>query len=465
MKVMATATETVHSETRPAPVLPGLPLVGLLPAIRRDLLGTFEKAATLGDVVRLPFPGRIGYLVVHPTDLKRIFVDNHKNYAKQTRGYRMLRLALGEGLVTSEGSHWRRQRRIAQPAFHHQRIAAFADVMTDATLKMLDRWDALGAGSVVEMDEAMMQVTLEIVGRCLMSTDLSDESGVVGQAISTVLEDTVSRVQNPFTLPLDVPTPGNVRYRRALAHLDEVVYGIIRERQQMKGERPPDLLTMFMEAVDEETGERMTEKHLRDEVLTMVSAGHETTANALTWTFYLLSKHPAAVTKLRAELDEVLGDRPPKFEDLPSLRYTGAVVKESMRMRPPVWMVARSAIEEDEVGGVRIEKGSMVFLSPWITQRDSRWFENPQRFDPERFLDPAFEELPKYAYFPFAGGPRVCIGNNFALMEATLLLACIVQRFDLTMVPRHPVVPNPTVTLRPKYGMPMVVEPVNRHAQ
>lgn len=446
--------------TRAAPLKPGWPVLGSLPHIRRGMLQFFVDASKYGDVVQLRFPGRVGYLIVHPELLEHVFVANHKNFAKQTRGYQMLRLALGEGLVTSEGAHWRKQRRIAQPAFHHQRISAFADIMTKSTEAMLERWASHG-DAPMDLDAEMMQVTLHIVGRCLMSTDLSDESSRVGPAISTVLEETIERVQNPFTLPLKFPTPANQRFRRALVELDEVVYGIIRARQSAT-ERPPDLLTMFMEAVDEETGEGMNEKHLRDEVLTMVSAGHETTANALTWTFYLLSEHPQVADALRAELAEVLGGRTPTFADLGALRYTEAVVKESMRLYPPVWMVARSVLEDDEIGGYAIQKDAMVFLNAYVTQRDPRFFVDPERFDPQRFLSGAVDEQPKYAYFPFAGGPRVCIGNSFAMMEAKLMLATIAQRFDPQLVPGHDVTPVPTVTLRPKHGMRMVLRPAPR---
>lgn len=448
------------------PVYRGIPFLGALPELRRDLLGTFERVAKLGDVVRIALPLRRGYLVAHPDGVKRALVDNHKNYGKQTRGYQMLRLALGEGLVTSEGDFWRRQRRIAQPAFHHQKIAAFAEVMTRATTDLLASWSAVASGGegVVEMHDAMMQLTLRIVGQCLMSTDLSDSSDFIGNAVTTVLEETVHRVQHPLMLPLSVPTPRNLRYRRALAAIDDLVIGLIRERKA-SGEVLPDLLGMLMEARDEETGESMSERHLRDEVMTMISAGHETTANALTWTFYLLSENPRAMSELSRELETVLGGRTPKIEDLPKLLYTDAVVKESMRLLPPVWMIARSAVADDEICGVPIPQGSMVFLPPWITHKDPRFWEKPTEFSPERWLGPNIESLPKHAYYPFAGGPRVCIGNIFAMMEAKLILAMIAGVYAPKVAPGQVVVPSPTVTLRPKHGMRMVLEPQRRGAQ
>lgn len=436
----------------------GIPFLGALPELRRDLLATFERIAALGDVVRINLPLRVGTMVAHPDGVKRVFVDNHKNYGKQTRGYQMLRLALGEGLVTSEGEFWKRQRRIAQPAFHHQKIAAFGEVMTRACGEMLETWAPLAEKNAeLEVHEAMMQVTLRIVGECLLSTDLSDTSGKVGAAITTVLEETVRRVQNPLSLPLSWPTPNNRRYVKALSSMDEMVYGVIRSRRSSTNAPTADLLAMLMEARDEETGEGMSERHLRDEVMTMVSAGHETTANALTWTFYLLSEHPDKAEPLHAELNAVLGGRTPSIADLPKLRYTEAVIKESMRILPPVWMIARSAVEDDEILGVPIPKGSMVFLPSWITHKDPRYWEQPKAFLPERWLKPEIEDLPRHAYFPFAGGPRVCIGNSFAMMEAVLLLAMIASKHRLKLVEGHPVIPTPTVTLRPKHGMLMKI--------
>jgi cytochrome P450 len=409
--------------------------------------------------VELRFPTRIVHLLTRSDHIKHVLVDNHKNYGKQTRGYHVLRLGLGNGLLTSEGDFWKRQRRIAQPSFHHGRIAGFARTMTDCTARMLERWNAQhAAGEPFDLAAEMMALTLSIVGFCLMSTDLSDASDRVAGALNTLLHATVDRITRPLALPISVPTPKNLTYKRALAALDEVVFRIIAERRRLEEERH-DLLDMLMRARDEETNEGMTDRQLRDEVLTLVLAGHETTANALNWTFFLLSRNPTARERLEQELDQVLGDRVPSVEDLPKLRYTEAVIKESMRLFPPAWVTARNAFEEDEIGGVRIPKGSMVFLSPYVTQRLPIYFENPEGFYPERFLDPSFEELPKYAYFPFGGGPRICIGNAFAMMEAKLLLAHVARSFRLDLVPGHPVVPEPVVTLRQKFGLKMTARP------
>jgi cytochrome P450 len=254
-----------------------------------------------------------------------------------------------------------------------------------------------------------------------------------------------------------VPTPANRRFVRALSAMDAMVYDVIRSRRASANPPANDLLAMFMEARDEETGEAMSERQLRDEVMTMVSAGHETTANALTWTFYLLSEHPEKAARLEEEVDRVLGGRVPGIEDLPKLVYTEAAIKESMRLLPPVWMIARSALEDDEILGVHIPRRAMVFLPAWIVHKDPRFWEKAKEFYPERWMSADIEHLPKHAYFPFAGGPRVCIGNSFAMMEAKLLLAMIAQRNSLRLVPGHPVVPTPTITLRPKFGMKMTL--------
>lgn len=437
------------------PRLPGLPVLGSLLDVQRDMIQVFERAARLGDLVELGFPGRRGFLVVHPDQVKQVLVDEHAKFGKNTAGYKALRVALGQGLVTSQGEFWRRQRRIAQPAFHHQRIVGFAGIMAEACEVMLARWRALPDGAVVDVDAELMAVTLRIVGQALMSVDLSDETGDVAAAMTVVLRGTVHRLLHPLSPPLWVPTPRNRQLNEALARLNHLVRSLITQRRQHGGEHG-DLLDMLMTARDEETGEGMTDEQLRDEVLTMVSAGHETTANALTWTLHLLAGAPEAEARLHAEVDDVLGGRIPTLEDLPRLVYTEAVVKESLRIMPPVWMLARSVEAPVTILGHELTgPNTMVFLSPWVTQRDPRFWQDPLRFYPERFL--AAEQGPKYAYFPFAGGPRVCIGNAFAMMEAKLLLASMVRSHRLATLPGHPVEPEPTITLRPKYGLKMIL--------
>lgn len=442
--------------------MPGLPVLGSLLDMRRDALGTFMRAATLGDVVHVHFPSQEAVLLNHPDHIRRVFVDDYRLFGKKTRGYDAMRMGLGNGLVTSEGEFWRRQRRIAQPAFHRRKIAGFAGIMTKATSDMLKRWEPRAqAGEPIDVDEELMALTFRIVGECLMSTDISDEAGSVGPAVTTLLEAVMDRITHPLALPLQVPTPGNKKLTEALRVLDELVLAIIDERRRSDAEHD-DLLDMLMRTADSETGERMTDRQLRDEVITMILAGHETTANAIAWTFYLLSKAPAVADKLAAELGHVLeGGRLPTADDLSRLEYTEAVMKESMRLFPPVWLVGRSVQEPVSIGGYDIPRGHIVFISPYVTHHDARFFDNPEGFEPERFLGDRGKAIDKHAYIPFIRGPRQCIGNNFALMEGQLILATVLSRYALHLVPGQKIVPQPTITLRPRYGMRMRLAPVS----
>ncbi len=422
------------------------------------MLGVFDRAAKLGDVVCLKFPGRTGFLLRHPDQIKQVLVDDHKKFGKNTHGYNMLRIALGDGLVTSQGEHWRRQRRIAQPAFHHQRIAAFGEVMTKATAQMLETWQAHAPGTIIDVDDEMMALTLRIVGLALMGVDLGDETDAVGTSVTSVLEETVHRITHPLSAPLWVPTPRNRRLIRALKTMHHMIGGLIAERRRNPVEQA-DLLGMLMAATDEETGEGMTDVQLRDEVMTMVSAGHETTANALSWTFHLLAGSKSAESELHAEVDRVLGDTAPTLDTLPQLQFTDAVIKESMRLRPPVWIIARSVEAPVTVKDYEFAPGNMVFLAPWITHHDPRFWSEPEQFRPQRFLSGELDKQPKYAYFPFSGGPRVCIGKAFAMMEAQIILAAVSQRFRLTSMADDPVELEPTITLRPRNGLKMRIHP------
>ena len=393
------------------------------------------------------------YIVREPEHVKHILVDNNQNYDKQTRAYNALREVLGQGLLTSEGDFWRRQRRIAQPAFHRQRIASFAETMTSVTLSMLESWEpAIRSHEPLDMAREMMRLTLRIAGLTLLGADVQDTATDVGEAVSVISHRINDQITQIIPVPSWVPTPSNRRVRHNLEALDRIVHGIIRERRR-KDEHPHDLLAMLMDVQDEETGERMTDSQLRDEVITMFLAGHETTATALSWTFYLLSLHPQVMRAVQREVDEVLGERPPTAADVPQLRYTERVVKESMRLYPPAWVIDRRVVEDDMVGGHRFAAGSMVFLSPWVSHRNPKQWPNPLGFDPDRFTPDQERERPRYAYFPFGGGPHLCIGQPFAMMEAVLILAAVLQRVSVSLVPGRPVVPQPLVTLRPKNGV------------
>jgi cytochrome P450 len=452
------APATLRTAPGPRPRFP----LGVLPELRKDPLAFFLRMQREhGDVVRLPVGPRHVHALFHPEAVRRVLQDNARNYTKQTRGFDAVRMLLGQGLLTSEGDFWLRQRRLAQPAFHRQRIAGFARTMAESAAALADAWAAEleaagpgGPGPVVDVGHAMVRLTLRIAGLTLFSTDVSAGAAEFGRALGVALAYANARINQPLALPRSVPTPANRRAEKAAAVLDGVVRGIITRRRQ-EGGPPDDLLALLMEAVDEESGQRMSDTQLRDEVMTLLLAGHETTANGLCWAWVLLSRHPDVRRRLEAELASVLGGRAPSFEDLPRLVYTRQVVDEVLRLYPPAWIFSRSPSADDQAQGFRLEAGAYVLMSPWVTHRHPGLWENPEGFDPERFAPERAAALPRFAYFPFGGGPRQCIGNTFALVEMTLVLAALCQRFRLELVPGVPVEPEPTITLRPRDGLRM----------
>ncbi len=456
MDAVRAAPVAVSPPTRRAPLFPGHPLLGSALDFQRDPISTFFRAsAACGDVARLRFPLKpyTAHFVRHPDDIRQVLVTNPKNYGKGTRGYRKLQALLGTGLVTSEGDFWRRQRRIANPAFHHDRLARFGEVMATCTQEMLDGWsDRLASGAAFDVSKEMMRVTLRIIGLTMLSTEIGDQASAVGDALNDALHILVARSSGKMMWPDFVPTPTNLRFNRSRRVLDRVLGDVIAQRRR-GGAEQEDLLSMLIAATDPETGEAMSDEQLRDEAMTMFLAGHETTANALSWSLYLLSLHPAVERRLRTEIEQVCGDRRPSFAALDLLTYTGQVVKESMRLFPPVWAIARSVVEDDVLGGFPIPQGSWVFASAFVTQRDPRFWPNPEGFDPDRFTPAQEASRPKAAYFPFLLGPRKCIGEGFAMMEARLILASIIQRTRLSLVPGAVVEPDPTITLRPRNGV------------
>jgi cytochrome P450 len=445
----------------PPPPLPSGRLLGHAGPISQDPLGFFLRVREQGgDVVRLRFgPAQVTFLY-RPEHVQRVLVDNVSNYIKDTGGYARLRRMLGQGLVTSSGDFWRRQRRIANPAFHHRAIAGFADAMVSAARDRADLWAGSAArGEPLDMAGEMTALTLRIAGETLLGSDISQSSSKLGGALTEALAWYADTVGSAFLFLDYLPTPRNLRFERALGEMKAVVDAVIAERR-VEGEPRPDLLGMFMAAVDEETGEGMSDEHLRDEVLTMLLAGHETTANALAWILHLLSLHPEVCRRLEAELERVLGGRDPEMADLPKLTYTTQVIHESLRLYPPVWALGRKAEAEDVIGGHRIPAGEYVFFSPYAIHRHPDLWENPEGFDPSRFAGdgprgPGGERLHRLAWFPFSGGQRKCIGDRFAMMEAQIILAVLLQRYRLSLVPGHPVVPDPSVTLRPRDGVLM----------
>ncbi len=423
-----------------------------------------DMARQYGDVVKYRIASWTWYQVNHPDGIQRILQDNNRNYGKGALTTGILKPVLGNGLLISEGEFWLRQRRLMQPVFHRRHIATFGDLMTSKTLAMLHRWQPfVAAQKSLDVAEEMTRLTLDVVTEALFSTHVNDETNAIRQAITTFLAEINYRFQMPLYPPLSVPTPRNRRYRAALRTLDQAVYSIINERrrQHVDGD---DLLALLMQVRDEETGEGMSDKQLRDEVLTLFIAGHETTANALTWTWYLLSKHPTVERRLHTELAEVLGGRTPTVADIPNLAYTRMVIEEAMRLYPPVWITNRQAVADDEICGYHIPANAIVMISPYVMHRHPGYWENPEEFEPERFAPGAPAERsqgrPHYAYFPFGGGPRQCIGKGFAMLEAQLILATLMQHCRLQLVPGHPVEAEALVTVRPRHGLLMTVQNV-----
>ena len=425
------------------------PVLGGLPDFARDPLNHLMRSAReKGDFVRLKFPGAPIYLISHPDDVEYVLVKTGRGFTKG-RGNEVMRLGLGNGLIMSNGDFWRRQRRLSQPAFHKARIKGYGDVMARYARRWTDRWRS---GEVYDVHAEMTHLTLEIVAKCLFDADPhTAEAQEVAPALKKALNEYTREMTSFLKLPKGVPTPRRRRLNETVRLIEGVVYRIIDERRANEGDRG-DLLSMLMAAQDLD-GTQMTSRQLRDELMNLYIAGHETTANTLTWTFYFLSQHPEVDAKMHEEFEAVLGDRLPEADDVALMPYTAAVLKEVMRLYPPVWVLARQTFEDIELGGHHVPAGTELWMSQWVVHRDERFFENADTFRPERWLDGLEKRIHKYAYFPFGGGPRLCIGNNFANMEATLVLATILRRFRLKVLPDHPVEIQPSVTIRPKHGL------------
>jgi cytochrome P450 len=428
-----------------------LPVIGNLAAFRTRPLQFLTKVAReYGDLPYFRLANQNVYLVNHPDLIREVLVTNQANFTK-SRVLQRARILLGDGLLTSEGSFHVRQRRLVQPAFHRDRLAGYAQLMTECAVRTRDRWTD---GSTLEMSEEMMRLTLSIVGKTLFSTDVESEASEIGEAMTTVLK-MFRMLMMPFSEYFEkLPLPSVRRFEKARARLDQTIYGLIRERRK-SGQDSGDLLSMLLLAQDEDAGGSMTDVQVRDEALTLFLAGHETTANALTWTWYLLSQNPECEARLHAEIDSVLAGRIPEMADLPQLRYAEMVFAEAMRLYPPAWAIGRMSKAPFELGGVDIGAKAICIASPYITQRDARWFPDPERFDPGRWTPEARESRPKFSYFPFGGGTRVCIGERFAWMEGVLVLATVAQKWKLRLDPTQKVEPLPLITLRTKYGMRM----------
>ena len=430
-----------HGSTPPGPS--GLPIVGSFVEHARDPF-EFERrmAREYGDVVQSQFPGGRLYQLSHPDHVEHVLVHNNENYVKGEAFQKTLGPVLGNGLLNSEGEFWRRNRHLIQPAFCPERIAEYAEMMVEVTDRRIDGW-ADGQRRNVHAD--MTALTLEIVGRTLFGVDLSDDSSTVGDALEVVMA--ASEFSLTDLVPRWMPTPENRRFHRAVETLNEVVARIVRERRENPTDG--DVVSTLLAARDDE-GRGMSEAQVHDEVMTLLLAGHETTALALTFTFFVLAQQPRVETELLAELDDVLGDEPPTVADLNDLAYLERVVTESMRLYPPVPGIVREPVEDDRIGGYRIPAGVTVSMNQHVVHRDSRWYDDPMAFRPERWTDDFRESLPRLAYFPFAAGPRRCVGDRFALLEARLVLATILRRYHLELVSDPQLDLRPSITARPR---------------
>jgi len=440
------------------PINRGLPLLGNLLPLSSDILGFVVRSLLdYPEIVQVKLAGADFYLVNHPDLVEEVLATKNRAFIKDKGLKEFARPVFGNGLLSSDGDFWLRQRRLAQPAFHRQRIAAYGETMIAFTERAMTGWRD---GEVRDLHEEMMHLTLEVVAKTLFDKEATAELGelaeinAIGAALDTIMarfdnNGLITLLENALNRPL--PTPLHFRTQTAVQRLGAIVDGVIAERRTT-GVDKGDLLGMFLAACDE-AGNGMSDQQLRDECKTMFLAGHETTALTLSWTWWQLLRHPEVKTNLQAEVATVLGGRLPTLADLPQLRYTEQVIQESMRLMPPAWMIQREALTDVEIGGYMLPQGAQVGLSQYAIHRDPRWYPEPERFHPERWADDLLKRIPKYAYFPFGGGPRLCIGQQFAMMEAVLMLAAMAQRFDFDLLPNQRIVPQPSITMRPKYGL------------
>ncbi len=451
---MSTATAEVRaagrSVIREPPGRRGHWLLGHSREIERDALGTFMRDfREFGDVVAYRFGPIRACLLAHPEHAQHVLQKNHRNYDKNAFSYHRLRALIGDGLITSDGARWQAHRSLAQPAFQRRQLESVAEASLSAADRIGESWRTRAAdGGRTDLHRDMMSVALEVAAAVLFGAEIRTEAEAVGEALDVALSETVRRIYALVPFPMLVPTPANLRLRRALARLHVLVERMI-ERRRRGGQAAGNLLDGLLQGLDG--------RALRDEVVTFLLAGHETTANALVWTFWLLGQHPHVVARLRIEIEAALGERRPTLGDLPRLGYVRMVLEEAMRLYPPVWVVDRNTVAEDVIGGYRIRKGTLVMLSQYVTHRHPAFWPDPERFDPERFGPEAAKTRPRYAYFPFIGGPRMCIGAQFAMIEAMLILACLARRFALSPIAGERVEANPSVTLRPRHGASMRV--------
>lgn len=443
---------------RPEPFTRRFGWLSYLRQLGRNSLAVWPEGAYEEDFLVRDIPCHRAYYANSPDSVQHVLLDHADNYVKSPLLRRSLRPLLGQGLLIGEGAPWRRQRRMMAPMFSPRRVLGFVPAMTAASEAMLARWDALPPDRPADIADQMMQLALEIIGRTMFSDDLGGAIAVLGRAVTEYqLSRGRSRLIDLLGLPRRVPRPGERAAARAVARIDRTIGGLIARRRE-NGADAEDLLTLLLAARDAETGEPMSDTQIRDEVATILLAGHETTASALAWTWYLLSGDSTVAARLHAELAAVLGGRAPTAEDLPNLVYARMVLEEAMRLYPPVHSFSRQAMAEDRIAGRRIPAGAVVIIAPWLLHRHRKLWEEPDRFNPENFAPARAAARPRFAYLPFGGGPRRCIGASLAMTEALVILAMVAQRYTPRLVPHHRVMPIGLITLRPEGGMPMFLD-------
>lgn len=449
-----------NTRPTPIPMEAGLPLIGTVIPMSHDPLGYLTRIVRkYPDLAGIKVMGATYYVISHPDLIEQVLVTHNQRFIKDKGLKVYAKPVFGNGLLSSDGDFWLRQRRMAQPAFHRQRINAYAEAMTDFTARALSSWRD---GETRDIHADMMHLTLEVVAKTLFDADKNEAVNEIGACLDVIMERMSSQGLTAMIEQVTgrvINRPLQERYERAVARLDGIVDGVIAERRKAGATEGADLLSMFLAARDDD-GAGMTDEQLRDECKTMFLAGHETTALTLSWTWWLLALNPEVKTKLREELKRVLDGRTPALADLSQLTYTEQVIKESMRLMPPAWSIQRESTSEVPLGKYLIPKGSDVLMSQYAVHRDPRWYPQPDVFVPERWTDGFAKQLPKYAYFPFGGGPRLCIGQQFAMMEAMLMLAMVAQRYDLALAPNQRIEPQPSITMRPRHGLRMIVRSI-----
>lgn len=449
-------TLTTSAAQRPIPGPRGLPILGMMPEMVGDMLRLFMNTTQeYGGIAQFKLLNKSYLLVTNPDYVKYILQDNYKNYIRG-RSVETGRVLLGNGLPLIDGDFWLRERRMLQPAFHRERLGKLMDIVTTVIDTFMQDWaEKARQNQTLDLDDEMMRLTLTVIIKSMFSSPIEDKIPALSHAFHVSSKFMLWRSQQMVQLPLSLPLPRHIEYNRALNVLNDTIYPLIAEARKHPKD---DLLGMMLDMRDADTGEGLSDRQARDEVVTIFFAGHETTAATMAWGFYLLSQHPEVEERLRAEVQSVLHGRAPTFADLPKLVYMQQALNEILRLYPAAYLFAREAIVDDVLDGYRIPANTLIFISPYVGHRDPKYWPDPERFDPERFAPQRVASRPRHIYYPFGEGPHVCIGNNFALMEMQLILSMALQRFRLRLVPNHPIALKPEATLRTKYGMKMNVE-------